>query len=189
MVSVGLPSAVQHAAQTRDDGKPSLEIEELFGIGIPSAAEVGYACSKGWFADDQARAILAAKVAAGVTLSPAEQRLNSGETSVPQFAVEVAGEKKVPESSLKDYWLYVFMTWGWRVRREVDKASELLEAIWIALDRPYQLADFVWMGRRWGPKVGFMKSRKEVQLDHWKAYLDSDAEYFRDRAMFQRAVD
>ena len=189
MVSVGLPSAVQHAAQTRDDGHPSLEIDELFAIGIPSAAEVGYACSKGWFDDTQARAILNAKLLAGIILSPAEQRLNSGETSVAQFAIEVAGEKKVPESSLKDYWLYVFMTWGWRVRRQVNKASELLEAIWIALDRPYQLADFVWMGRKWGPKVGFFKSRKEVQLDHWKEYLDSEAEYFRDRAMFQRAVD
>ena len=189
MTAVGLPSSVQHAAQTRDDGKPSLEIDELFAIGIPSAAEVGYACSKGWFDTAQATAILAAKVRGGISLSPAEQRLNAGQISVAQFAIEVAGEKKVPESSLNSYWLFVFMTWGWRVRLEVNKASELLEAIWIALDRPYQLADFVWMARRWGPKVGFLKSRKKVQLDHWRAYLDSEAEYFRDRAMFQRAVE
>jgi len=122
MTAVGLPSAVQHAAQTRDDGKPSLEIDELFGIGIPSAAEMGYACSKGWFDDAQATAILAAKVLAGVTLSAAEQRLHAGEISAAQFAIEVAGEKKVAESSLTSYWLYVFMTWGWRVRRQVNKA-------------------------------------------------------------------
>lgn len=189
MTSVGLPSAVQHAAQTRDDGKPSLEIAELFEIGVPSAAELGYACGKGWLDVAQLAAILTAKRVAGIALSPAEERFAATETSVAQFTVEVAGEAKIPEVSLRDYWLYVFMLWGWRVRRQVRKGSELVEAIYVSLDQPHKLADFAWMGRRWGPKVPFLTSRRSRQLDLWKAYLDSEAEYFRDRALFRRALD
>jgi hypothetical protein len=79
------------------------------------------------------------------------------------------------------------MSWGWRVREVVPNRSRLVEAIFIALDKPHQIESFAWMARSWAPSVGFFKSRRKVQLAAWRTYLDAESGYYADRAAFQRA--
>lgn len=183
---VGLPPALQHAAQTRDDGEPRLTVAELIDIAAPTAAELAYACGKGWIDVAGAVDIIRAKAAAGISLHESEQRVAGGQSSIAQFQSGAAA-LRTPEVALQGYWAYVLMTWGWRVREKVRKPSELVEAVYTSLDKPFALNDFAWMARRWGPKVGFLKSRRAAQTAAWRRYLDEESPYYRDRGMFQRA--
>ena len=184
MTKLELPSAVQHAAVTRDDGEPSLRVDALLSIAIPTVAELGHAVRKGWIAGADAVAIATRKSAVGADLHVSEQRLVAGEIGSEQFAVEAAAIK-APVAALTSYWVYAFMSWGWRVRAQVPKPSRVVEAVFIALDKPYQLEPFAWMARRWGPPVGFLRSRRRAQRLAWRAYLDSESEYYRDRSVLQ----
>ena len=115
-----------------------------------------------------------------------ETRLEAGSITLAEFVKEAAAER-TPKIAAETYWLYVFMAWGWRVRRQVRRPSELVEAIYVALDKPYPLEDFAWMARRWGPKVPFPQTRRRAQLKAWRRYLDTEAGYFGDRAVIQGA--
>ena len=183
---VGLPPAVQHAAQTRDDGEPHLSVEELLHIAAPTAAELSYACEKGWLDVAGAIDIVRAKRAAGIALHESEQRLEAGQSSLAEFR-SGAAVLRTPEVARQGYWAYVLMTWGWRVRGQVRKPSEVVEAVFTSLDSPFALADFAWMARRWGPKVGFLRSRRAAQNAAWQQYLAEESSYYRDRGLFQRA--
>ena len=186
MTVLGLPSALQHAAQTRDDGKPSLTVEELLSIAVPTAPELAYACDQGWIDIAQAIAVVKAKRLSRAGMAESETRLEAGSVTLAQFIVEAATER-TPLVARETYWLYVFMAWGWRVRHQVRRPSELVEAIYVTLNKPFQLEGFAWMARSWGPKVGFLRSRRRAQLKAWRAYLDSDFGYFSDRAVIQGA--
>lgn len=186
MTAVGLPPAVQHAAQTRDDGEPHLSVAELLEIAAPTAPELAYACGAGWIDVAGAVDIIRAKAAAGISLHESEERMVAGQSSIAQFQ-SGAAELRTPEVAAKGYWTYVLMSWGWRVRGQVGKPSQLVEAVFTSLDSPFALADFAWMARRWGPKVGFLKSRRAAQDAAWQKYLAEETPYYRDRGLFQRA--
>lgn len=184
MTVLGLPSALQHAAQTRDDGKPSLTVEELLSIAVPTAPELAYAADKGWIDVVHAIAVVRAKRLSRASMQESETRLEAGSITLAEFVRETAAER-APLVAQETYWLYVFMCWGWRVRSQVRRPSDLVEAIYVSLDKPFQLEGFAWMARSWGPKVGFLRSRRRAQRKAWRAYLDSEAEYFGDRAVIQ----
>lgn len=186
MTVLGLPSALQHAAQTRDDGEPALTVDELLSIAVPTPPELAYACEKGWIDLAQAIAVVRGKRLSRARMQESETRLEAGSISLAEFIVE-ASRENAPLVAQETYWLYVFMSWGWRVRSQVRRPSDLLEAIYVALDKPFQLEGFAWMARPWGPKVGFLRSRRRAQLRAWRAYLDSDGGYFADRAVIQGA--
>lgn len=183
---VGLPPAVQHAAGTRDDGEPSLSVAELIDLAAPTAAELAYACGKGWIDVAGAVAIISAKRAAGIAVHESEDRLAAGQSSIAQFQ-QGAAALHAPEVAAQSYWAYILMSWGWRVRSQLRKPSTLVEAVYTSLDSPFALADFAWIARRWGPKVGFLKSRRAAQDAAWRQYLAEEAPYYRDRGLFQRA--
>jgi hypothetical protein len=182
--TVGLPPALQHAAQTRDDGEPRLTVTELLSIAVPTAPELAYATRHGWLDFDQAVAVIRAKRERGANLHPSEERLAAGTIGLAEFAVETTREH-VPDVAVASYWTFVLMSWAWRVRPHARRPSDLVEAVFTELDKPYSLEPFAWMGRRWGPKVGFLRSRQAAQQAAWRAYLDGESGYYADRAMLQ----
>lgn len=184
---IGLPPAIQHAARTRDDGKPALSATDLVIIAPPTAGELAYACGRGWMDVVSTVDVIQAKRKAGIPLHESEELLAAGRSSLQQFQ-RGAAALRTPELSSRSYWTYVLMAWGWSVHGGIPNTSTFVEAVYTSLDKPFQLEKFAWMGRRWGPKVGFLRSRRSAQLRAWAAYLAEEEQYYRDRGFFQRAM-
>ena len=86
-----------------------------------------------------------------------------------------ATEPEVPESAIRDKWLYLLLLWLHEHRNDVADPLHSVEQIYADFGYPQQVAGFVRYMPMEGPNLGSREANERRLIERWKQYLDEAA--------------